>query len=337
MANGIPLDNGGRPEDARPDDDDIREFVWFYMPFQERRNNIYAASESHDEEQEDKDDDDSEQQEQTLQNVSAVSEDEKDSNALVAAGSDLTFVFDNIDHIDDPIETPSIQNQAAKKKYSATVTIPMQKKELHKATMVAALNSDPHLSHDRLARVRQHQQYSSITSDMKDGESNDSVMIFDDYAVFDKGRKCFTIGQVIRMVCGAKEYRKPVPYKSPDINSITVSMVLYKCIGSDSQSNPLYLKGTTTTSFEFKAILSHVNLTVNSENKMVFPKEEADLLTETVRKMCKPKTNKRNNVRKTQDQPDDGRRTIQVQPDTSQAGQCRRSQRTKTQILHEFS
>ena len=52
---------------------------------------------------------------------------------------------------------------------SAKIIIPGTGRELHKAAMVAALNSDPH--------VRQHQQYTNLTGDMVAADE-DSACIF---------------------------------------------------------------------------------------------------------------------------------------------------------------
>ena len=52
----------------------------------------------------------------------------------------------------------------------------------------------------------------------------------------------YIVGQIIRMVCKGKYYRRPVPYKSPEANDITVSVLLYNKTDSTLEGNIVFVK-----------------------------------------------------------------------------------------------
>ena len=74
----------------------------------------------------------------------------------------------------------------SKSPISSCVAIPGRNQTIYKSTLVAQLNQDPSLSHDRLTRVRQRQEYQTVEETAPTNAS--MVSLFDDYAVLDRSK-----------------------------------------------------------------------------------------------------------------------------------------------------
>ena len=66
---------------------------------------------------------------------------------------------------------------------SSCVTVPGGYQTIYKSTLVAQLNQEPSLSHDRLTRVCQRQDYQTVEETVPTSAS--MVSLFDDYAALD--------------------------------------------------------------------------------------------------------------------------------------------------------
>lgn len=77
------------------------------------------------------------------------------------------------------------------------VTVPGRNQTIYKSTLVAQLNEDPNLSHDRLARVRQRQEYQTV--DERAPTNTSVVSLFDDYAVLDRSKSGYLVGNLVRL------------------------------------------------------------------------------------------------------------------------------------------
>lgn len=95
---------------------------------------------------------------------------------------------------------------------SSCVTVPGRNQTIYKSTLVAQLNQDPNLSHDRLARVRQRQEYQTVEERAPTNTS--MVSLFDDYAVLDRSKSGYLVGNLVRLshkgTRGSQDYKRPV-------------------------------------------------------------------------------------------------------------------------------
>ncbi|XP_068755306.1 uncharacterized protein [Montipora capricornis] len=109
------------------------------------------------------------------------------------------------------------------RKHSPRVTVPESGRLMYKATLTSLLNQDPNLSHDRLERVRQRQEYS--TEEQPRMHAGGQAALFEDYAVLDRPNSCFRLGNLVRLVFsgnhGPVEYGRPVSYEDPQKSKIT--------------------------------------------------------------------------------------------------------------------
>ena len=87
----------------------------------------------------------------------------------------------------------------SKSPISSCVTVPGRNQTIYKSTLVAQLNQDPSLSHDRLTRVRQRQEYQTIEETVPTNAS--MVSLFDDYAVLDRSKSGYLVGNLVRLKC----------------------------------------------------------------------------------------------------------------------------------------
>lgn len=193
--------------------------------------------------------------------------------------------------------------------------------------------------------MRQRQEYATRPSGVSDVPS---VALYEDYAIVDKSEKTFVLGNVQRMVLkgqyGAKDYRLPVPYTSPQKDSLSVHVQFYEKVGSSSTGH-LYSLTEVVRVVKFSDILSHVNMKVSDCGQFDVPASEVDLLDAEVSKMFPPKTvacTKASStssatvaserVRNNQYSVDDGMlRTVVVPPDNETG--LRRSSRQRT-VIH---
>lgn len=86
----------------------------------------------------------------------------------------------------------------------------------------------------RLERVRQRQQYDSSANAAQIIKNPNKVSLFDDYAVLDRKKRCFQIGNLFRLVTAGKngdlEYKRLVPYDDPKKQSITAYLQVYPLV-----------------------------------------------------------------------------------------------------------
>ena len=156
---------------------------------------------------------------------------------------EMTNFFDEIDLSDD------ITDQSAKAKQrvpiSSSVKDPNSSTQVQKATLVKILNEDTKLSHDRLTRVRQRQEYSSKSTDQH-ASNEDAIGLFQDYVVLDRPNKTFQLVNILRMVCGRQEYKRPVSYTDANASQITLHGYVYEKIlkyCSDAAGSVEFTKG----------------------------------------------------------------------------------------------
>ena len=115
-----------------------------------------------------------------------------------------------------------------KEKISLTVLVPGYGKQ-YKSTLVKLLNVNPHLSHDRLVRVRQ-KPFDEVNHTSVSNEDNAGITLFDDYA-FCKEKKLL-YGRVARMrkigaAQGYVEYKKPISYSDKELSKTFIIMHVY--------------------------------------------------------------------------------------------------------------
>ena len=88
---------------------------------------------------------------------------------------------------------------------SNSVTVPGRNQTIYKSTLVAQLNQDPSLSHDRLTRVRQRQEYQTVEEAVPTNAS--VVSLFDDYAVLDRSNSGYLVGNLTKELVEARIIR----------------------------------------------------------------------------------------------------------------------------------
>ncbi|KAL9954635.1 hypothetical protein ACROYT_G042199 [Oculina patagonica] len=250
---------GGGNENIVGDDDDDGsnndgcvsvETHWFYRPFCYPGNKF---NEGHD-------------------SASPLNNDLQEIDcADLDANRSSQLVLGDLNYIDDAERTSPAKERH---KHNARVTIPERGGEQIYKTILM-LNQDPNLSHDRLQRVRQRQEYSRV-----EGETalqSASVALFEDYAVLDRENKTFRIGNLVRFCAGNRnksvEYQRPVPYNDPKKQSITTYMQLYSPLqGPDGleQRGVYELQTSELCAFPFVDVLTHVNVLVREDYRLKF-------------------------------------------------------------------
>lgn len=193
--------------------------------------------------------------------------------------------------------------------------------------------------------MRQRQEYQGPDT-RTDGDTRNAVCLFEDFAFLDRQRKSFVLGQVIRMVCRGKEYRRPVTFGDPMSKDIIVHVMLYKPCGEVQTC--LYSKTLETKTIKHSDIISAINLSVEDTTDY-FLMENDDLLRlqNAVSELCPAKPcrqhvktgNTINLSQRSQNVADDGRRTLLIEPEATPGTSTgsRRSNRKRTLIVHECS
>lgn len=146
----------------------------------------------------------------------------------------------------------------------------------------------------RLQRVCQRQEYGI----REKGSSLDSsgVALFEDYAIIDRRSKSFKLGHLVRLVCmggsGPIEYKRPVEYDHAKSQSITAYFQFYDpvCHEGVTQRGIYEMKPSQPGSCPFKDILSHVNLSiVTNNNTFHIPTEELAAIEKEVATLLQPR------------------------------------------------
>ena len=96
---------------------------------------------------------------------------------------------------------------------SSKVKIPDTEKEIYKSMLVALLNRDPKLSHDRLKLVRQRTEYERVSIPSLHERQNE-IHLFQDFAFISESKTSFLLLIIRRIILsgkyGSKDYKKPV-------------------------------------------------------------------------------------------------------------------------------
>ena len=169
----------------------------------------------------------------------------------------------------------------SKSPFSSCVTVPGRNQTICKSTLVAQLNQDPSLSHDRLPGVRQRQEYQTIEEAVP---ANASIFtLFDDYAVLDRSNSGYLVGNLVRLTHkgtrGSQDYKRPVSYDDDRGKVITAFLQIYP--KSDVPELKFSLH-PTLQSVPFQDILCHVNLRATEDGMdtvELYADEHSALLT----------------------------------------------------------
>ncbi|KAJ7371922.1 hypothetical protein OS493_022020 [Desmophyllum pertusum] len=249
-------DDDGGGDDGGDDDDDVSvpsENIWFYRPFRYPGNKFHEGNGSLPTENSDAD--------EACNGRPCISD---DLQSFQSADDSSQLFLGDLHYIDHNEDTPPA---AGRHKHNPRVTIPGREGEhIYKSTLVSMLNQDPNLSHDRLQRVRQRQEYGRAGSETT--LQSNHVALFEGYAVLDRNNKTFKIGNLAppRLICAGTrnvpmEYQRPVPYNDPKKQSITTYMQLYNPVqGPDGveQRGVYELKTSELCTFPFVDVLTRV-------------------------------------------------------------------------------
>ena len=215
---------GGCPDSA--DDNDGDSASWFYKPFKYAGNWMLSVD---DEGVEDEDEAD------------LMPTDETDigtpETRLLAPGlAQTTMSAFNENLLNADVNAEGV----SKSPISSCVTI-------YKSTLVAQLNQDPSLSHDRLTRVRQRQEYQTIEETVPTNAS--MVSLFDDYAVLDRSKSGYLVRLTHKGTRGSHDYKRPVSYNDDRGKGITAFLKIYPtCQNSNFLCTLLYKVSLSKTS-----------------------------------------------------------------------------------------
>ena len=322
----------GRPIPPNHYNEHEYQVHWFFQPFQDRGNNLYDAPE-YDTERCLHDDESSIPSE--LQSGHTT----LSATSVVHPGLDMQHLFHETNILEESQEVsdPGLSDEvpSLSAKFSPTVIVPHSQTKLYKATLVSSLNSDPHLSHDRLKRVRQRQEYSMDTS-LSTGPPSDFINLFDDYCIVEdqKNNSHYMLGQVSRVIHKGKDFCKPVAYTDPRAKDMMFFVLPYMQIGETDTGEVLYNKQIETMSVKLKQILIHVNLSVHStKGCLCLSAQDNKQLQIAVRKLQSPSSNRKNRKRM-EASTDDGRRVTVVDAVPNETP-SRRSTRTRFVFQHE--
>ena len=154
----------------------------------------------------------------------------------------------------------------------------------------------------------------------------------------DRKNKIYIVGQVTRMIHKKKDFKRPVNFDDSRRDDIEVHVIPYT-INKHNHTHHYFVKGMAHVVVRFTDIMTHVNLSITDDEKMLtIPNTEVDLLQQEVNKLCKRNmTKKSSHVKKDQNVDDDGRRTLTINPEACiNEDSTRRSKRKRTLIVHEF-
>ena len=253
---------------------------------------------------------------------SLLSDDALSANSATADAEDL---------LESPTEQPVL-----KPRFSSVVTVPGKGKVIHKSTLVSKLNENPHLSKDRLTRVKQKQEYRGAVS-VRQGDSESEICLFEDYAI-QRSHKV-VLGQVVRMLHQGKNLQHPVAFNSSTAHQVDVWLMLYQ---PHPNGNPChYVRQDDLLKIRGTDNMTHVTINVSDEaNAYIIPESEVARLRELF--PCKQKSTSlatpASQPKRSQHQADDGRHVLidEVATDTSSDPNIRKSSRKRKRIFHEY-
>lgn len=197
----------------------------------------------------------------------------------------------------------------------------------------------------RLERVRQRQQYQR-TEGHASASSGSSVCLFNGYAVLDREKKAFVLGNLVRMVLngnhGRVDYKRPVNYDDSKKQSITCYFHVYNGVTRDgSVVRGVYKPSLSDVhEFSFSDIISHTNMSVTEEGILTIPEEELTEIESTAATILQPRPTQVRRTRTSLERLasqfafDEGIARTVVTPQQSSADGPRRSGRTRTVISH---
>ena len=181
-------------------------------------------------------------------------------------------------------------------------------------------------------RVRQRNEYGDATSLHQlhvTGSSDDAhVSLFEEYVFLNKGDKSF-IGEVFRMVHGGQEFRRPVGFSDSRGPNITLHVRKYIVAGHGH-----FTVGSDITKVNFGDILCRINLTDKGDGTLVIDTNELAYIEQQVSEIFHQNRPTKKRQRQTRSE-DDGRRTVRVIAEEPTISGLRRSQRSRTMIIHE--
>ena len=226
-------------------------------------------------------------------------------------------------------------------KVSPTLSVPNFGNQ-YKSHLVALLNQNPKLSHDRLTRVRQKQdteEKNRLTSGPSDKKS---ISLFDEYAFIAENTVRF--GKLLRMrkkgkARGYIEYKYPVSFADPTLKDIQCLLQQYH--PSSATPNTFDVKNQNIAEVPASRIITHVNFTYDPVKEVVKGDSEELLVI-----MTQFESQRRGKAKKTVSSPSSwhtaiAKNTIEnegvlhttVVPAVDETG-ARRSKRVRTVISH---
>ena len=197
----------------------------------------------------------------------------------------------------------------------------------------------------KLERVRQRQQYQT-TEGLASASSGNSACLFNDYAVLDREKMAFVLGNLIRMVLngnhGRVDYKRPVNYDDSKKQSIICYFHVYSEVTRDGSVVRGKYKPSLSDihEFPFSDIISHTNMSITEEGILTIPEEELTEIESTAAIRLQPRptrvTRTRTSVERMASQFafDEGIARTVVTPQQSSADGPRRSGRTRTVISY---
>ena len=229
---------------------------------------------------------------------------------------------------------------APKSTVSSCVTVPGRNQTIYKSTLVAQLNQDPNLSHDRLTRLRQRQEYQVVEETVPANAS--MVSLFDDYAVVDRRKSRYLVGNLVRLTHkgtrGSQDYKRPVSYNDDRGKDITAFLQIYPRLDVPGFKFGLQ---STLQSVPFRDIMCHVNLraTEDGRDTLELSADEHSALLVTVGRLV-------SSSRRTRRQPamepvttiesvDSANRTVVRPPEHERESGLRRSSRVRTVLWYD--
>ena len=191
--------------------------------------------------------------------------------------------------------------------------------------------------HFRLKRVRQNQEYAASRKGAAPHDPHKEVELFADYAVLDRNKKTFNVGELVRMKHKSQDWKDPVKYSDERGKDVKCYFKMYTQVELGKYKSTSELKCV-----EFTKIMAQVHLTYIHDFLLLDSAELSETMG-AVNKLCQPKqvvwkptppVNQQADVRQFCD--DDGRRTVELVPPPSSSDGPRRSSRKRKLVYFEY-
>ena len=219
------------------------------------------------------------------------------------------------------------------------MTVPGTNQTIYKSTLVSQLNQDPSLSHDRLTRVRQRQEYQTVEETVPTNAS--MVSLFDDYSVLDRSKSGYLVGNLFRLTHkgtrGSQDSKRPVSCNDDRGKDVTAFLQIYPKL--DVPELKFSLK-STLQSVPFRDIICHVNLRA-TEDKIdtleLSPDEHSALLVTVGRLLSSSCRTRRQHAtgNATTENAGGVNRTVVRPPEQERGSELRRSSRVRTVLWYD--